>query len=202
MSDSGKKQHRRQWVQTGIGQGAKWGGILAIGYMLLPLAVTIVAVIWQLILDIESVASGGESRLLEEPIALVGALFAAIFFSIFYFMFGSALGVLPAIVIGALSGGVLGGVLSLPHIAPYRWNRLAVGVGVAVVMAVGINQLGMALFAEQAGPDMELYLFFIGAPSLAYLGFCVWLSHRLPHLIPKPREGAATQRSYPPLTEE
>jgi hypothetical protein len=201
VNDTFDKQQFRQWVQTGMGQGAKWGSILAIGYMLLPLVFTVLALIWQVAVDVESVLTGGESRLFSDPAGAVGAIIAGLVFTGFYLGFGGGLGVLPATVIGMVSGGILGAVLSLSHIAPYRWNRLAVGVGVAFLMAVAINHVGMWMFSERPGTDMEPYLFFIGVPSMIFLGFSVWLSDNLPRLIAKRREVVMYGRSYPPLTE-
>ncbi len=206
MNDTFEKQQFRQWVQTGMGQGAKWGSILAIGYVLLPLVFTVLALVWQMAVDIESVLTGGESRLLSDPAGAVGALVAGLVFTGFYLGFGSVLGVLPATLIGMVSGGILGGVLSLSHIAPYRWNRLAVGACVAFLMAVAINHVGMWMFSERPGTDipgtdMEPYLFFIGVPSAIFLVFSVWLSDNLPRLIAKRREVVVYGRSYPPLTE-
>lgn len=180
-----------EWAQIGRAQGLGRSIMLAYGYISLPIFIALAGFLWQVGMDIHTLLRGGESRFISEPMAVMGALFVGVIFSVFYVGFGTVLGVLPAAILGTLSGTIIGAVLSLPHIAPYRWNRLAVGIGTGLVIAALVNQVGMWMFLNQGEEGMGAYLFFIMGPSLFYLGFCAWLSDQLPTLVAKhqhPRE--------------
>lgn len=180
-----------EWAQIGSAQGLGRSIMLAYGYMSLPILIAIAGFLWQVGTDINALFTGGELRLLSEPMALMGALVVGVIFCVFYMGFGTVLGVLPAVILGTLSGSIIGAVLSLPHIEPYRWNRLAVGIGIGLVIAALVNQVGMWMFLNQGEEGMGAYFFFIMGPSLFYLGFCAWLSDQLPTLVAKhqhPRE--------------
>lgn len=186
-----------EWAKVGMGQGVGRAIGLAYIYMALPFILAIFGLLWQACMDVNAVLSSSDSRLLAEPTALIGAIFAVLVFGVFYVGFGTVLGVFPAALLGMVSGGIIGAILALPHIAPYRWNRLAVGIGTGLVLAGLINQAGMGMFLTQAEEGMGAYLFFIMGPSLFYLGFCAWLSDQLPILVANhhyPREFPVRER--------
>lgn len=171
------------WAYVGMTQGLGRGVVLAYGYIALPILFALIAFMWQFCMELNTVMLGGYSRLLSEPTALFWAVGMGFVVLVFYVGFGTVLGVIPAAIVGMVSGGIIGAVLALPHIAPYRWNRLAVGVGMGLVIAALVNQAGMWAFLHQANDGMGAYLFFIMGPSLFYVGFCAWLSDQFPTLV-------------------
>jgi hypothetical protein len=180
-----------EWAKVGMMQGLGRAIRLGYSYMALPLVAAIVGFLWQAGMDVNTVLSGGESRLLADPMAIIGAIFALFFFGVFYVGFGTVLGVVPAAILGMVSGAIIGAVLALPHIAPHRWNRLAAGVGIGLVIATLLNQVVLSMTVAQSEDALGAYLFFIGVPSLIYVGFCAWLSDQFPTLVAKhqhPRE--------------
>ncbi len=172
-----------EWARIGRAQGLGRSVMLAYVYMSLPIFIALAGFLWQVCIDFNAILNGGEARLLSEPMALMGALFLGLIFGMFYLGFGTVLGVLPAAILGSVSGTIIGALLSLPHIAPYRWNRLAVGFGTGLVVAALVNQVGIRMFLDEAETGMGAYLFYIMVPSLVYLGFCGWLSDQLPALV-------------------
>lgn len=179
------------WINVGRWQGVKNGIQLAYGYMAIPLILVGLGILWQAGVGLNALLFGGESGLFHEPMALIGAGAGFAFFGVLYIGFGTVLGVLPAMVLGALTGAALAAVLSMPHIAPHRWNRLTVGVGMGVVIALMVNSMALRLFSTQTEDNIAPYLFFVGIPSVIFVGYCAWLSANLPTLVAKaqqPRE--------------
>lgn len=154
--NSDTRHRMKAWVNQGGASGAKQGATLAFYYALLA---PILFMAW----------TGQDTALQESMFIYLCLVFA---------FFGIVLSVPIAFAFGGFTGALLGMTLSLSHIAPHRWNRLAVAVGIGGIIVAGIHQLVWGMLPLQG----EIYFFFLAVPSLVYLGACAWLSDELPRL--------------------
>lgn len=166
-------ESRRTWVMVGVTQGVSNAIKLGYLYMTIP----IIGVLLILLL------SGN-----------LAGVFGAMFLGIFYLIFGTVLGIFPAAILGAISGGILGAILSLSHIAPHRWNRIAIGTAIAALITAGVHQMALYVVNNYWDGEMGAYYFFIAAPSLFFMVFAVWFSDCLPQLAEEERRKV---REYP-----
>lgn len=184
-----------QWGKTGSCQGAKWGFVLSVGYMLVTtLLVAFVALTGLL----AHVASEGNAT--DAVIGLVGGFT----FLLVVWCVGLAIGVFPAVGVGIVAGWVVGTVVAFPAIYDNPFLRRTAGVATVLTLAYGI---GIFLLKQHGMTIRELtsegtFYYFIGMPFLFFVGTMLWLSDRLPRLAVTPLtvETLATERPVlPPL---
>lgn len=176
-----------QWAKVGAGTASRIAAKAAFIYAALPSLLSLLIFLSSLIAVLFSALLG--TTLLTEVQQDVGGVFSPLLWALLILLFGMALGGIPAILLGTLTGALIGWFASFNHIAPYRWNRIAVGIGLGLVMIAFVHQvIAYRLLIN----DLTLaYLYFFGVPFLIHLGACIWLSDQLPRLV-KRREQLIT----------